>query len=115
MQDEIEQAAYEYAKAVESGDKVVVGVNKFAEEDAGEPEAFGFDPRRQSNQVTRLQALRASRDQSGVDAAIDDVRAAARGTQNLLIPMRQALQRRATLGEVSDALREVFGEYRPNR
>ena len=66
-------------------------------------------------QIERLRALRASRDQAGVDAAIDDVRAAARGTQNLLVPMREALKRRATLGEVSDALREVFGEYRPNR
>jgi len=115
MQDEIEQAAYEYAKAVESGDEVVVGVNKFVEEDAREPEAFPLDPSLQEAQIERLRALRASRDQAGVDAAIDDVRAAARGTQNLLVPMREALQRRATLGEVSDALREVFGEYRPNR
>ena len=115
MQDEIEQAAYEYAKAVESGDQVVVGVNRFTEEDAGEPEAFPLDPSLQHAQIERLRALRASRDQAGVDAAIDDVRAAARGTQNLLVPMREALKRRATLGEVSDALREVFGEYRPNR
>jgi methylmalonyl-CoA mutase N-terminal domain/subunit len=115
MQDEIEQAAYEYAKAVESGDQVVVGVNRFTEEDAGEPEAFPLDPSLQHTQIERLRALRASRDQAGVDAAIDDVRAAARGTQNLLVPMREALKRRATLGEVSDALREVFGEYRPNR
>ena len=115
MQDEIEQAAYEYAKAVESGDEVVVGVNKFVEEDAREPEAFPLDPSLQEAQIERLRALRASRDPAGVDAAIDDVRAAARGTQNLLVPMREALRRRATLGEVSDALREVFGEYRPNR
>lgn len=115
MQDEIEQAAYEYAKAVESGDAVVVGVNRFAEEDAGEPEPFPIDPSLQQAQVERLQALRASRDQGAVDAAIDDVSAAARGTQNLLVPMREALKRRATLGEVSDALREVFGEYQPNR
>ncbi len=115
MQDEIEQAAYEYAKAVESGDEVVVGVNRFTEEEASEPEAFPIDPLLQRAQIERLQALRASRDQAGVDAAIDDVRAAARGTQNLLVPMREALKRRATLGEVSDALREVFGEYRPNR
>jgi methylmalonyl-CoA mutase N-terminal domain/subunit len=115
MQDEIEQAAYEYAKAVESGDEVVVGVNKFVEEDAREPGAFPLDPSLQEAQIERLRALRASRDPAGVDAAIDDVRAAARGTQNLLVPMREALRRRATLGEVSDALREVFGEYRPNR
>jgi methylmalonyl-CoA mutase N-terminal domain/subunit len=115
MQDEIEQAAYEYAKAVESGDQIVVGVNRFAEEDVAEPEAFPIDPSLQQGQIERLRALRASRDQSGVDAAIAEVRAAARGTQNLLVPMREALKRRATLGEVSDALRDVFGEYQPSR
>jgi len=115
MQDEIEQAAYEYAKAVESGDQIVVGVNRFAEEDAAEPDVFPIDPSLQRGQVDRLRALRASRDQPGVDAALEDVRAAARGTQNLLVPMREALKRRATLGEVSDALRGVFGEYRTNR
>jgi methylmalonyl-CoA mutase N-terminal domain/subunit len=115
MQDEIEQAAYEYAKAVESGDQVVVGVNRFVEEEGAEPEVFPIDPLLQKGQVERLRALRASRDQAGVDAALEDVRAAARGTQNLLPPMREALRRLATLGEVSDVLREVFGEYRPSR
>jgi methylmalonyl-CoA mutase N-terminal domain/subunit len=115
MQDEIEQAAYEYAKAVESGDEIVVGVNRFAEDDAAEPEIFPIDPSLQRGQVDRVRALRASRDQPGVDAALADVRSAARGTQNLLVPMREALKRRATLGEVSDALREVFGEYQPSR
>ncbi len=115
MQDEIEQAAYDYAKAVEAGDTVVVGVNRFVEEDAREPAAFPIDPFLQRAQIERLGALRASRDQAGVDAALDDVRAAARGTQNLLFPMREALRRRATLGEVSDVLRQVFGEYHPNR
>ncbi len=115
MQDEIEQAAYEHAKAIESGDKVLVGVNRFIDEEAGEPEVFPIDPSLRRDQTERLRALRASRDQAGVDVALDDVRAAARGTQNLLVPMREALRRRATLGEVSDALREVFGEYRPTR
>jgi methylmalonyl-CoA mutase N-terminal domain/subunit len=115
MQDEIEQAAYEYAKAVESGAQIVVGVNRFVDESAAEPEAMPVDPRLQQEQIERLRALRAARDESGVTAAIDQVRAAARGTQNLLVPMREALKRRATLGEVSDALREVFGEYRPSR
>jgi len=115
MQDEIEQAAYRYAKAVESGAEIVVGVNRFVEEETGEPEVFPIDPSLQRDQIERLRALRASRDQAGVDAAIDDVRSAARGTQNLLVPMREALAHHATLGEVSDALREVFGEYRPSR
>ena len=115
MQDEIEQAAYEYAKAVESGAEVVVGVNRFVDEDAAEPEVFPVEASLQREQIERVRALKASRDQARVDAAIEDVQAAARGTQNLLVPMREALKRRATLGEVSDALREVFGEYRPGR
>jgi methylmalonyl-CoA mutase N-terminal domain/subunit len=100
---------------VESGTEIVVGVNRFVEEEAGEPELFPIDPALQRGQLERLRELRASRDAAGVDAALDDVRAAARGTQNLLVPMREALKRRATLGEVSDVLREVFGEYRPSR
>ncbi len=115
MQDEIEQAAYDYAKAVEAGDAVVVGVNRFVEEDASEPEAFPVDASLQKAQIERLAALRASRDQAGGDAALPAGRAAPRGTENLLFPMREALRRRATLGEVSDVLRAVFGEYRPNR
>ena len=78
-------------------------------------EVFPIDPALQRGQIERLKALRAARDQVGVDAAMDDVRAAARGTQNLLVPMRVALKRRATLGEVSDALRGVFGEFQPSR
>jgi methylmalonyl-CoA mutase N-terminal domain/subunit len=115
MQDEIEQSAYEYAKAVESGEAVVVGVNRFVDEEPGEPEVFPIDPAKQRAQVARLSSLRASRDQAAVTAAVDDIRAAARGTQNLLVPMREALRRYATLGEVSDVLRDVFGEYRPSR
>jgi methylmalonyl-CoA mutase N-terminal domain/subunit len=115
MQDEIEQAAYDYAKAVESGASVVVGVNRFVESEPGEPDVFPIDPSLQHGQIERLRALRASRDQAAVASALDDVRAAARGTTNLLVPMREALSRRATLGEVSDVLREVFGEYHPSR
>ncbi len=59
--------------------------------------------------------LRAERDQAAVDAALAEVGAAARGTQNILVPMKEALRRRATLGEVSDVLREVFGVYQPSR
>jgi methylmalonyl-CoA mutase N-terminal domain/subunit len=115
MQEEIEQAAYEYAKALESGAKILVGVNRFVEDEGSEPDVFPIDPLLQRQQVERLSALRASRDKAGVDAALEEVRATARGTGNLLVPMREALKRRATLGEVSDVLREVFGEYRPSR
>jgi methylmalonyl-CoA mutase, N-terminal domain len=113
--DEIEAAAYQFAKAVDDGEKVIVGVNKFVEEAEPELDVFPIDPELQRQQADRVRTLKAERDQAGVDAALDDVRAAARGTQNLLHPMREALKRRATLGEVSDALREEFGVYQPAR
>jgi methylmalonyl-CoA mutase N-terminal domain/subunit len=115
MQDEIEQAAYEYAKAVDSGEKVVVGVNRFVDDQPGEPEVFPIDPALQAQQVARVRKLREERDQGEVRAALDEVAATAKGTGNLLGPMRRALKARATLGEVSEVLREVFGLYQPAR
>jgi methylmalonyl-CoA mutase N-terminal domain/subunit len=112
MQDEIERAAYDWAKGVEADEKVVVGVNRFVEESTGEPEVFPIDPALQRAQVERLQKLRSARDQGATDAALGAVDRAARGTANLLEPMREALRVGATLGEVSDVLRGVFGEYR---
>jgi methylmalonyl-CoA mutase N-terminal domain/subunit len=115
LQDEIEQAAFAYAKAIDDGEKVIVGVNKYVTEEAEPAEVFPIDPALQAHQIERVRRLRASRDQAGVDAALADVEAAARGTQNLLVPMKEALRRRATLGEVSDVLRSVFGVYQPSR
>jgi methylmalonyl-CoA mutase N-terminal domain/subunit len=115
MQGEIEQAAYAHAKAVDSGERVVVGVNRFVEDEPARTEVFPIDPALQAEQVARVRALRAARNQSGVDAALEEVEKTARGTGNLLVPMREALRRRATLGEVSDALRNVFGVYQPAR
>ena len=114
MQQEIEQAAYVYAKAVDSGDKVVIGVNKFVDERGTPTEVFPIDAELQRSQVARVGRVRAERDQAAVDAALADVEVAARGTQNLLVPMKVALSRMATLGEVSDVLRGVFGEFHPN-
>jgi methylmalonyl-CoA mutase N-terminal domain/subunit len=115
MQDEIEQAAFAYAKAVDDGEKEIVGVNRYVTDDAEPAEVFPIDPALQANQIERVQRVRASRDQGAVDAALADVAAAARGTQNLLVPMKEALRHRATLGEVSDVLRSVFGVYQPSR
>jgi methylmalonyl-CoA mutase N-terminal domain/subunit len=115
MQDEIEQAAYAYTKAIDDGEKIIVGVNRYVD-DAPEPaDVFPIDPELQRQQVARTQRTRAERDQPAVDAALADVKAAAQGTQNLLVPMKEALRRRATLGEVSDVLRDVFGVYQPSR
>jgi methylmalonyl-CoA mutase N-terminal domain/subunit len=113
MQQEIEQAAYAYAKAVDAGEKVVVGVNRFAQDETEPTEVFPIDAALQRAQVARVAEVRKNRDQPAVDAALAEVEAAARGTQNLLVPMKSALSAMATLGEVSDVLRGVFGEYQP--
>jgi len=115
MQDEIEQAAFDWAKAVDGQDKVIVGVNRFQDPSPTEPEVFPIDPALERQQADRVRALRARRDQAAVDAALADVAAAARGTQNLLYPMKEALRAYATLGEVSDVLRGEFGTYQPAR
>src|SRR3954449_11464601 len=91
MQDEIEQAAFEYAKAVDDGEKVIVGVNKFVS-DSPDPEVFPIDPELQRQQADRVKKVRETRDQAAVDASLADVTAAAKGTQNLLIPMKEALR-----------------------
>jgi methylmalonyl-CoA mutase, N-terminal domain len=115
MQDEIEQAAYTFAKEVDSGEKVIVGVNRFVDDQPEPGEVFPIDPGLERHQVERVRRTRAERGQSAVDAALLDVGAAARGTTNLLPPVKEALRRRATLGEVSDVLRAEFGVYQPSR
>jgi len=112
-QDEIHEAAFRIQKAIETGERVVVGVNRFVDETAKPVELQRISEEETAGQIERLRALRASRDQAAVDAALSRVEETARGTGNLLPPMREALAARATLGEVSDALRTVFGEYRP--
>jgi methylmalonyl-CoA mutase N-terminal domain/subunit len=113
MQDEIEQAAYADAKAVEDGEKVVVGVNRFVDELKEPADVFPIDVELQRSQVERTRRVRAERDQAAVDAALGHLSAAARGTENLLVPMKEALAAMATLGEVSDVLRAEFGTYQP--
>ena len=113
MQQEIDQAAYAFAKAVDADEKIVVGVNKFVDEELEPTEVFPIDADLQQAQEAGVKRVRAERDQTAVDAALADVEAAARGTQNLLVPMKTALARMATLGEVSDVLRGVFGEFHP--
>ncbi|HYP22921.1 MAG TPA: methylmalonyl-CoA mutase family protein [Actinomycetota bacterium] len=113
MKNEIEDAAYRVTQGIESGDRVVVGVNKFVAESEEDVEIHSLDPELERRQVERTQKVRAERDQAAVDAALKSLGEAARGDDNLLYPMREALAAYATLGEVSDVLREVFGEYEP--
>jgi methylmalonyl-CoA mutase N-terminal domain/subunit len=111
--DEIEQAAYEYAKSIDDDQRVIVGVNKFGVDDDPEPEVFPIDPALERGQKKRLGEYKAARDQAKVKAALDAVVAAANTNDNLLYPMKEALRADATLGEISDALRGVFGIYQP--
>ena len=114
MQDEIEAAAYEFAKAVDHGDKVVVGVNRFAETTSTRADVFPVDVQQQLDQIARVRSLKSSRDNQAVTAALEDLAVAARGSSNLLYPMKVALSRLATLGEVADVLRAEFGVYQPS-
>ncbi len=112
-QDEIHEAAFRIQRGIESGERVVVGVNRFQVEEDHQPELLRISDEEVARQIERVRAVRANRDQVAVDASLRDVETAARGTQNLLPPMKEALRARATVGEVSDVLRGVFGEYRP--
>jgi methylmalonyl-CoA mutase, N-terminal domain len=111
---EIERSAYAVARQIDDASRVVVGLNRFAldEEDGYEP--LRVDPAIEEQQRARLAGLRAERDNAAVDKALAAVRAAAASTsENVLYPMKDALRARATVGEVCDALREVWGTYRP--
>ena len=115
MQDEIAESAFRIQQAVESGERVVVGVNRYQTDDEEPLELQTIDEAEVAAQVDRLRRLRSGRDGAAVEAALRAVRETAGGDGNLLYPMRDALAARATLGEVSDALREVFGTYTPTR
>ncbi|HEX5595288.1 MAG TPA: methylmalonyl-CoA mutase family protein [Micromonosporaceae bacterium] len=110
---EIEASAYRVAQEIDSGARVVVGVNRFTIDEEEPYEPLRVDPAIETEQAARLVALRAARDQSAVDRTLEELRAAASGTANVLQPMKEALRARATVGEVCGALREVWGVYRP--
>jgi methylmalonyl-CoA mutase, N-terminal domain len=110
---EIERSAYRVAREVDSGERKVVGVNAFVSPD-GEPyEPLRVDPAIEAEQAARLADLRARRGLAEVARCLEEVRRAAAGHANLLYPLREALRALATVGEVSDALRDVWGVYRP--
>ena len=113
-QREIENSAYDYARSIDENERVIVGVNRFTDEADVSPEVFPIDLERQAMQVNRVRDLKGRRENDAVRVALEDLRTAARGSANLLYPMKTALSRLATLGEVADVLRGEFGEYHPN-
>jgi methylmalonyl-CoA mutase N-terminal domain/subunit len=110
---EIERSAYDVARQIDAGDRVIVGVNRFTREEDEPYQPLRVDPAIEQEQADRLAALRAGRDDAAFKHRIDDLRRAAEGPGNLLYPLREALRASATVGEVCDALRDVWGTYRP--
>jgi methylmalonyl-CoA mutase, N-terminal domain len=110
---EIERSAYQVTREIDAGERVVVGVNKFTVPSDEPYEPLWFDPELEEQQARRLATLRSERDAGQVRRRLDDLKKAATGSQNLLVPLREALRHRATVGEVCDALREVWGRYQP--
>jgi methylmalonyl-CoA mutase, N-terminal domain len=111
---EIERSAYQMAQQIDSGERVVVGVNRFQLDEEEPYQPLQVDPAIERRQAARLAALRAGRDETAVAAALQNIRTVAAGTGNVLFPMKEALRLRATIGEVCDACRDVWGVYRPN-
>jgi methylmalonyl-CoA mutase N-terminal domain/subunit len=110
---EIERSAYQVTREIDAGERVVVGVNKFTVPSDEAYELLPFDPGLEELQARRLATLRSERDAGEFRRRLDDLKKAATGGQNLMVPLREALRHRATVGEVCDALREVWGRYQP--
>jgi methylmalonyl-CoA mutase N-terminal domain/subunit len=115
VQGEIEEAAFRYSQQVESGDRVVVGVNRFADSGDEPIELHRIDPEAERHQLERTARVRAGRDARAAEATLGEVRQVAEGDGNLLHPMREALRARCTVGEICGVLREVFGTYDAQR
>ncbi|MGZ4499815.1 MAG: acyl-CoA mutase large subunit family protein [Nocardioidaceae bacterium] len=113
QKNEIEKSAYRVALEIDNQERTVVGVNRFRSETEDPYEPLRVDPAIEAQQCERLARLRAERDQAEVDKHLAALQDAARGTDNVLYPMKEALRARATVGEVCNALREVWGTYQP--
>jgi methylmalonyl-CoA mutase N-terminal domain/subunit len=111
VQQEIQKSAYQYQRAIETGEQVVVGVNRFQSEGGQPIPTLRIDPEIERAQVARLHALRARRDAAKARAAVEEVERRARGSENLMPAILAAVEGYATVGEISDAMRRVFGEY----
>ncbi|MER6633180.1 methylmalonyl-CoA mutase family protein [Streptomyces sp. NPDC000987] len=114
QKSEIEKSAYRIAQEIDHGERTVVGVNKYVLDEEEPYEPLRVDPQIEIDQCERLAKLREDRDKDAVERALDAVREAARGTDNVLPPMREALRQHATVGEVSHALRDIWGVHVPH-
>jgi methylmalonyl-CoA mutase N-terminal domain/subunit len=115
VQGEIEQAAFRWQQEVESGERVIIGVNRFTEGEEEPIELHRLDPAAEQRQLERTARVRAERNAADVERTMEAVRDAARGDGDLIVPMREALRARTTVGEISNALRDEFGTYDAQR
>jgi methylmalonyl-CoA mutase N-terminal domain/subunit len=113
QQREIQESAYRYQRQVEENERVIVGVNEFVSNGDEEPEILRLDPSIGQHQAEKLRKLRADRDDAKVAHVRGRIAEAARGTENLMPLIVEAVESKVTLGEISHTLREVWGEYRP--
>jgi len=114
IQKEIQESAYRYQKEIESGERIVVGVNRFQVDEEKPTNLLRVDPAVRVAQIEKLRALKEERDEQKVKDTLGRLREAAQGTENLMPPILEAVKAYATLGEICDVLREVFGEYQPS-
>jgi methylmalonyl-CoA mutase N-terminal domain/subunit len=112
IQAEIQSAAYEHQREVESGERVIVGVNRFRMDRSGKTPVFRINPEIESAQILSVQAVRSQREPGRWSRCLKELEAAARGAENLMPRILAAAEAYATVGEISDTLRVVFGEYR---
>jgi methylmalonyl-CoA mutase N-terminal domain/subunit len=112
VQGEIQNSAYHFQKAVETGRQIVVGVNKFQTDELETPKPFRVDPELEHQQIERVQQVRASRSAEGVKSALARLESAARGSDNLMPCILECCRTLSTVGEISETLRKVFGEYK---
>jgi methylmalonyl-CoA mutase N-terminal domain/subunit len=112
MQNEIQNSAYQCQREIESGQRIVVGVNRFQQESGRAEPAFRVDPAIEAAQIETLRQVRASRSRAAVEESLGSLEQAARSGANLMPPIVEAFESYATLGEISDRLKTVFGEYR---
>jgi methylmalonyl-CoA mutase N-terminal domain/subunit len=115
VQREIEDAAFRYTAQVEAGERVIVGVSRYAEEESEPIELHRLDPAAERRQVERTARVRAERNAAAAEGALAEVRRVAAGDENLLPAMREALRARCTIGEICNELRDVFGTYDAQR
>lgn len=114
MKNEIEESAWGYQERYRIGQDIVVGVNKFVEDEIEIEDLLRVDPQTEREQVQRLKQFKSDRDQELAAKRLEDIRQAARGTDNLLPYLKDALRDRCSMGEVCGAMRDVFGEYQPS-